>query len=64
LGNLWNLYSHFTPCSWEKRGFSASSEEMSAQVEEVNAAAQSLAEMASTLQRIVAEFRLNEKGGL
>jgi len=37
---------------------------MSAQVEEVNAAAQSLAEMASTLQRIVAEFRLNEKGGL
>jgi len=37
---------------------------MSAQVEEVNAAAQSLAEMARTLQQIVAEFRLNENGGI
>jgi methyl-accepting chemotaxis protein len=44
--------------------YTALRDDMSAQVEEVNAAAQSLAEMASTLQRIVAEFRLNEKGGL
>ena len=37
---------------------SASAEEMSAQVEEVTASAQSLAEMAQTLQGIVAQFKL------
>ena len=37
---------------------SASSEEMSAQVEEVTASAQSLAEMAQTLQQIVNQFKL------
>jgi methyl-accepting chemotaxis protein len=37
---------------------SASAEEMSAQVEEVTAATQSLAEMATTLQQVVAQFKL------
>ena len=37
---------------------SASSEEMSAQVEEVTASAQSLAEMAQVLARVVAQFKL------
>ena len=37
---------------------SASSEEMSAQVEEVTASAQSLAEMAQALARVVAQFKL------
>lgn len=41
---------------------SASAEEMSAQVEEVTASAQSLAEMAHTLQQIVARFKLEETG--
>ena len=40
---------------------SASTEEMSAQVEEVTASAQSLAEMAQTLQQIVAQFKLDEE---
>jgi methyl-accepting chemotaxis protein len=39
---------------------SASSEEMAAQVEEVNAAAQSLTDMARSLQKIVAEFKLEK----
>jgi methyl-accepting chemotaxis protein len=38
---------------------SASAEEMTAQVEEVTASAQALAEMAQTLQQIVAQFKLN-----
>jgi len=38
---------------------SASTEEMSAQVEEVTASAQSLADMAQTLQQIVNQFKLN-----
>lgn len=38
---------------------SASTEEMSAQVEEVTASAESLAEMAGGLQRLVAQFRIN-----
>jgi methyl-accepting chemotaxis protein len=37
---------------------SASTEEMSAQVEEVTASAQSLADMAKTLQEVVAQFKL------
>jgi len=37
---------------------SASAEEMSAQVEEVTASASSLAEMAQTLQQVVAQFKL------
>jgi len=40
---------------------SASTEEMSAQVEEVTASAQSLAEMANTLQQIVDRFKLTIK---
>lgn len=39
---------------------SASTEEMSAQVEEVTASAQSLAELANTLEMIVNQFKLNE----
>jgi methyl-accepting chemotaxis protein len=39
---------------------SASAEEMSAQVEEVTASAQSLAEMARTLQQVVARFKLEQ----
>ncbi|MBN1537701.1 MAG: methyl-accepting chemotaxis protein [Anaerolineales bacterium] len=38
---------------------SASAEEMSAQVEEVTASAQSLADMAHTLQQVVARFKLD-----
>ncbi len=38
---------------------SASAEEMSAQVEEVTASAQSLAEMAQTLQQVVARFKMD-----
>ena len=41
---------------------SASAEEMSAQVEEVTASAQSLSDMARTLQAIVAQFTLTEAG--
>lgn len=40
---------------------SAATEEMSAQVEEVSASAQSLAEMASKLQEIVAQFKLESR---
>jgi methyl-accepting chemotaxis protein len=40
---------------------SAGAEEMSAQVEEVTASSHSLAEMALSLQQVVAQFRLNEK---
>ncbi len=38
---------------------SASTEEMSAQVEQVTASAQNLAEMAATLQQVVAQFKLS-----
>ena len=41
---------------------SAGAEEMSAQVEEVTANAQSLAQMAKSLQEIVAQFKLSEEG--
>ncbi|MEI7846867.1 MAG: methyl-accepting chemotaxis protein, partial [Chloroflexota bacterium] len=40
---------------------SASTEEMSAQVEEVTASARMLAEMAHSLQAVVAQFKLEEK---
>jgi len=36
----------------------ASTEEMSAQVEEVNTSAKSLAEMAMALQQVVAQFKV------
>jgi hypothetical protein len=41
---------------------SASAEEMSSQVEEVTASAQALADMAVTMQAVVAQFKLSGEG--